>query len=209
MFGSGGSASSIADIKSRNYDPNTVEIPIPFHDSKRRFSEAPTIETERLILRQFKLDDLNYFVTFFADPDASRHVGGPNNEEDTWRRMLAGLATWPLTGVGMWAIERREDGRTIGHLGFFDYLRDCDPLIIGEPEMGWILAPSAHGHGFALEACQAGLAWFDELFGSVRIWALISPGNDPSMRLAKKLGFVRQNDGSYRGKPQTIWLRHI
>ena len=121
--------------------------------------------------------------------------------------MLAGVGIWPLTGLGMWAVERREDGATIGHVGFFDFLRDSEPSIAGAPEMGWILAPSAHGKGYASEACEAILRWFDEQFGRHGIWALISAGNDPSMKLAQKLGFIRQEDGSYRDRPQTIWLR--
>ena len=121
--------------------------------------------------------------------------------------MLAGAALWSLTGIGMWALERREDHTTIGHLGFFDFLRDCDPSIAGEPEMGWILAAGAHGNGYATEACQGILAWFEQHFGKRQIWALISPGNDPSIKLAEKLGFRRQADGIYRDQPQTFWLR--
>ena len=158
-------------------------------------------------LREFKLADLEYFLAFFGDPEASQHVGGPSAVEDTWRRMLAGSALWPLTGVGMWAVERRSDGAMIGHLGFFDFLRDCEPSIAGNAEMGWILAPGAHGQGYASEACSAILAWFDENFANQPIWALISPGNEPSMKLAAKLGFVRQANGIYRDRPQTIWLR--
>ena len=160
-----------------------------------------------MILRAFELRDLDYFLDFFADPEASCHVGGPSGREDSWRRMLAGAALWTLTGIGMWSIEKRDDGSTIGHLGFFDFLRESHPSIAGEPEMGWILAPVAHGKGLAREACDAVLAWFDQNFGKHRIWALISPGNDPSMKLARKLGFIRQADGTYRDKPQTIWLR--
>jgi RimJ/RimL family protein N-acetyltransferase len=121
--------------------------------------------------------------------------------------MLAGVGLWPLTGIGMWAVERRQDGATIGHVGFFDFLRDCDPSIAGQAEMGWILSPAAHGQGYAGEACRAILDWFAHQFGKQPIWALISPGNDPSMKLAEKLGFVRQSDGMYRDRPQTIWLR--
>jgi RimJ/RimL family protein N-acetyltransferase len=127
--------------------------------------------------------------------------------EDIWRRLLAGVGMWPMTGLGMWAVERREDGKTIGHVGLFDFLRTCEPSIAGKPEMGWILTPSAHGKGYASEACRAILAWFEEHFGKHPIWALISPGNEPSMRLAEKLGFVRQSDGTYRDKPNTFWLR--
>jgi RimJ/RimL family protein N-acetyltransferase len=168
---------------------------------------APTIETERLLIRDTTLGDLDYYLNFFGDAEASQHVGGPSGAEDTWRRMLAGVGLWPITGIGMWAIERREDGKTIGHLGFFDFLRDSEPSIAGDPEMGWILAPAAHGQGYAIEACQAVLAWFEQHFGKKAIWALISPGNEPSMKLAAKLGFVQQPDGTYRDKPQTIWLR--
>ena len=121
--------------------------------------------------------------------------------------MLSGVALWQLTGIGMWAVARRNDGSTIGHVGFFDFMRDCQPSILGEVEMGWILAPSAHGKGLAREACSAVLSWFDDQFGSRNIWAMISPGNEPSMKLAGKLGFERQSDGTYRDSPQTMWLR--
>jgi len=159
------------------------------------------------VLRAFELRDLDYFLSFFADEDASRHVGGPSGREDTWRRMLSGAALWQLTGLGMWAVANRDGGTAIGHVGFFDFLRDCAPSIAGEAEMGWILAPAAQGQGLAREACEAILDWFDERFGKRAVWALISPGNEPSMKLAEKLGFVRQPDGTYRDKPQTFWLR--
>lgn len=159
------------------------------------------------MLRGFELRDLDYFLAFFGDPEASRHVGGPSGREDTWRRMLAGAALWSLTGIGMWSLEDRSSGEAVGHLGFFDFLRDCDPLIAGEPEMGWILAPAAHGKGYATEACEAILEWFERNFGRHPIWALISPGNDASIKLAMKLGFVRQADGTYRDQPQTYWMR--
>ena len=158
-------------------------------------------------MRDTTLGDLDYYLAFFGDAEASRHVGGPSGIEDTWRRMLAGVGLWPLTGLGMWAVERREDRKTIGHVGFFDFLRGSEPSIAGAPEMGWILLPEAHGRGFAREACEAILTWFEDQFGKTPIWALISPGNDPSMKLAGKLGFIRQADGTYRDNPQTFWLR--
>jgi len=158
------------------------------------------------VLRAFELRDLDYFFEFFGDAAASEHVGGPSNHEDTWRRMLAGAALWSLTGIGMWSIARREDDRAIGHGGFFDFLRTCEPPLSGKVEMGWILAAEAHGQGLASEACVAMLAWFGQQFGAHDIWALISPGNEPSMKLARKLGFERQPDGVYRDQPQTYWL---
>jgi RimJ/RimL family protein N-acetyltransferase len=121
--------------------------------------------------------------------------------------MLAGAGLWPLTSLGMWTIAGRQDDLAIGHGGIFDFLRDSDPPLTGKAEMGWILAPEAQGKGYAREACDAMLDWFEEQHGRQDIWALISPGNDPSMKLARKLGFIRQPDGIYRGKPETFWLR--
>ena len=121
--------------------------------------------------------------------------------------MLAGAGLWSLTGLGMWAVAEKDGGPAVGHIGFFDFLRGCEPSIAGQVEMGWILAPAAHGKGYALESCEAILGWFEEHFGRHPIWAMISPGNDPSMKLAAKLGFEHQPDGTYRDKPQTMWLR--
>jgi len=114
---------------------------------------------------------------------------------------------WPLTSLGMWTIARREDDEAVGHGGIFDFLRDSGPPIAGKAEMGWILDPEAQGKGYAREAGEAMLGWFDRNFGKQDIWALISVGNEPSMKLARKLGFIQQPDGIYRDKPQTFWLR--
>jgi RimJ/RimL family protein N-acetyltransferase len=179
----------------------------PFHDPELRFPTAPRLETERLILRDYELRDLEYFRGIFRDEETTRFIGGVNDDENLWRKMMTGKAFWGLTGTGMWAVERKDDGATIGHLGFFDFLRPIEPPIGGEPEMGWIFAPEAQGKGLATEACRVALDWFDEHFGRHTIHALISPGNDASMRLAERLGFERCEDGVYRDVPQTMWVR--
>ncbi len=179
----------------------------PFHDPELRHRSAPRLETERLILRDLELRDLDYFLGIFQDEEVTRHIGGLNDSENAWRKMMTGRAFWPLTGIGMWAVERKQDGATIGHLGFFDFLRPIEPSIAREPEMGWIFATEAQGQGFAIEACNAALDWFEANFGKLPIHALITPGNEASMKLAERLGFERQPDGKYRDGPQTMWRR--
>ena len=61
--------------------------------------------------------------------------------------------------MGPWAVECKDDGRMVGHCGFFDFHRDIAPSLVGEAEMGWIFDASVHGQGIAHEACQAALAW--------------------------------------------------
>jgi len=171
-------------------------------------SWAPLIETDRLTLRHFKAGDLDAFAETMADPKVVRHLGGePNDREDAWRKLLTGAGFWSLMGIGMWAVERRSDRRLIGHLGFFDFQRDMRPSIAGEPEMGWVFNPAAHGQGYATEACEAALEWFDATWPPTSIPAIIACENAASMRLAERLGFKRQPDATYRDEPIALFRR--
>ncbi len=121
--------------------------------------EAPRIETERLILREFRAGDLDPYAATLADEEVMRHMGGkPMIREDSWRRLMSGVGMWAMLGMGPWAVERKSDGAMVGHCGFFQFHRDMEPPIVGEPEMGWIFDRSVHGQGIAHEACQAALA---------------------------------------------------
>jgi RimJ/RimL family protein N-acetyltransferase len=170
--------------------------------------EAPRIQTERLILRAFRAGDLDAHAATLGDEEVMRHIGGePVNREDSWRRLCMGVGMWSLVGMGPWAIERKADGRMIGHCGFFQFNRDMAPLILGEPEMGWIFDKSVHGQGIAFEACSAALAWAEKAIGAPSYPAIIDLDNAPSMRLAERLGFVRQPDAEYRGEAIAFYRR--
>ena len=176
--------------------------------SSQKFRSAPTIETERLILRSFRREDLDAFAATMADPEIVRHLAiEPLSREDAFRRIFLAAGQWPILGMGMWAVELKADGRMVGHLGFFDMERDMTPSLAGLPEMGWIFDRTVHGKGIALEACRAALNWADREFGPVAIPAIISSDNMASMRLAEKLGFVREPDGTYKGEPIAIFQR--
>ncbi len=172
------------------------------------FRSAPQLETERLILRSFTRADLDAHAAMLGDPEVARFIGGqPCNREDSWRRMLALVGSWPVLGFGGWAVELKADNRMVGHCGFFDFERDMQPSIAGEPEMGWIFDPSVHGQGIAYEACSAALGWADRELSGRSIPAIIVPGNDPSRRLALRLGFEQQPDGIYKDQPTWLFRR--
>jgi RimJ/RimL family protein N-acetyltransferase len=170
--------------------------------------EAPRIETERLILREFGAGDLDAHAATMGDAEVMRHIGGnPLNREDSWRRLMSGVGMWTLIGMGPWAVEQKSDGRMVGHLGFFQFERDIVPSFPGEPEMGWIFDRSVHGQGIAFEACQAGLRWAEQAIAAPSYPAIIDLDNAPSMRLAERLGFVRQPDAIYRGQAMGFFRR--
>jgi RimJ/RimL family protein N-acetyltransferase len=169
---------------------------------------APIIETHRLRLRGFEPRDLDAQAAAMSDPAVVRHLGGtPFSREETWRKMLASPGLWVMLGYGYWVAERREDGSYLGQVGFADFKREMVPGIEGLPEMGWIFAPQAQGHGYATEAVLAALAWADEALKAPEIVAIIDPDNAPSIRLAEKAGFARREDAMYKGEPILLFRR--
>jgi RimJ/RimL family protein N-acetyltransferase len=170
--------------------------------------EAPTLETDHLILRAFRRDDLEAHAATLGNEEVMRHIGGaPIGREDSWRRLLMGVGMWSLIGMGPWAVELRADHRMVGHCGFFQFNRDMIPSIIGEPEMGWIFDPSVHGRGIAFEACSAALAWAEREIGAQSYPAIIDLENIASMKLAERLGFVRLADATYRDTRMAFFRR--
>ncbi|HEX5257553.1 MAG TPA: GNAT family N-acetyltransferase [Sphingomicrobium sp.] len=171
-------------------------------------NEAPTLETERLILRAFRTDDLDPLGAMWADPEVVRFIGGHVlSREDTWRRSLAACGQWPYTGFGYWVAERKSDGKVVGQAGFADFKRDMQPSIEGEPELGYVFSPKVHGQGMAHEACAAALEWADANLDAASYPAIISPENAASIRLAERLGFERAPDAIYRGEMIALFRR--
>lgn len=169
---------------------------------------APTIETERLILRSFRREDLDAHAATLGDAEVMRHIGGQAlSREDAWRRLLSGVGSWSVLGIGPWAVELRDASRVVGHCGFFDFERDMEPSIRGEPEMGWIFDPSVHGKGIAYEACSAALTWADANIQASSYPAIIGSENEASQKLAVRLGFERQGDAIYKGETIAFFRR--
>lgn len=170
--------------------------------------EAPRIQTERLILRGFRAEDLEPLSAMWADPDVFRFIGGQAlSREDTWRRSLAACGQWPYSGWGYWIAELRSDGAVVGQAGFADFKREMEPSIEGEPELGYVFSPRVHGQGIAYEACNALLQWADANLDAGSYPAIISPENSASIRLARKLGFEQGPDAVYRGETIALFRR--
>jgi RimJ/RimL family protein N-acetyltransferase len=170
--------------------------------------EAPLIETERLRLRPFESSDLEPLAAMWADDSVVRYIGGQKlGREDTWRRSLAACGQWPYVGFGYWIAELKPTAKVIGQLGFADFKREMQPSIEGEPELGYVFEPSVHGQGIAGEACAAVLTWADANLAAPSYPAIISPGNQASIRLAERLGFRRGPDATYRGETIALFRR--
>jgi RimJ/RimL family protein N-acetyltransferase len=168
----------------------------------------PEIRTERLVLRAFAGADYQPFLAMMAEPNVFEHIGGkPLDDEEGMRRLCMYAGLFPIQGAGMWAVEDQASGRLVGQVGLFNLNRKLDPHPPGRFEMGWIFATESHGRGLAREACQAALGWLSQAFGPTDLFAIIAPGNAPSMKLAERLGFERTADASYKDETISCWQR--
>ena len=170
--------------------------------------EAPRIETERLVLRSWRKDDFRPYHAILSHPEVHKHFGpNPMGAEECWRRLMAAVGGWQLNGFGTWAVERKSDGKLVGNAGIFTAWRDLEPEFGDEPEMGWIFAAETHGHGMASEACRAVVDWTETNLQPTPIWAIIAPANEPSIRLAQKLGFEHVHETPYHGDSTLVLKR--
>jgi RimJ/RimL family protein N-acetyltransferase len=165
----------------------------------------PVVETPRLVLRAFRLSDLDAYAAMCADEEVMRHIGsgGAVGRDVAWRHLALFLGSWSLVGHGMWAIERRADGLLIGRAGFLD------PEGWPGCELGWLLARDAWGQGYAFEASHAAREFGRRELSLDDLISLIRPDNSRSIALAERLGardtgpidFMGQSARLYRHAP--------
>ncbi len=154
-------------------------------------SSPPTIETPRLVLDAHGAGDLDAFAAMWADLAVVRHIGGhPSSRQESWHRLLRHRGHWAVLGFGYWAVRERRTGRFVGDVGFAEFRRAIEPSIEGVPEAGWVLAPWAHGQGYASEALAAALGWLDGGGLHRRAVCLVAGDNHASLRVAEKAGFL-------------------
>jgi RimJ/RimL family protein N-acetyltransferase len=167
--------------------------------TRKAFHEAPTIETERLVLRGYRIEDFPQVAAAWADPEVVRYIGRPSTEEESWARLLRNVGLWPMLGYGYWAATEKGTGRYVGDVGFADFKREIEPSLKGVPEIGWVLARWSHGRGYATEAAQAALRWLESALGSQRTVCIIDEQNRASARVAEKCGYRELARTQYKG----------
>jgi RimJ/RimL family protein N-acetyltransferase len=168
---------------------------------------VPVLETERLRLRGHTLADFDAVAEMWADPIVTRYIGGkPSTREESWARLLRYPGMWALLGYGFWAIEEKASGRFVGEIGFADFQREIEPAI-DAPEQGWVLAPWAHGKGYASEALAATIVWGESHLGRRDFVCIISPENLASIRVAEKAGYAKIARTAYKGAETLMFRR--
>lgn len=162
--------------------------------------DIPVLETDRLILREPRMDDMPAFAAFMAS-DRAGFVGGPVvSDHAAWDALRGMLGHWLLRGHGWWTVQDRASGQVAGRVGIGHHI-DWP-----EPELGWHIFDGFEGQGLAHEAALAARAWWTGCGNPAPI-SLIAPQNTRSRRLAERMGASVEREFTLRGDPTLIY-RH-
>jgi RimJ/RimL family protein N-acetyltransferase len=136
-----------------------------------------------------------------ADAEVRRYRGNNlRSRNEVCGMMETALGEWALRGYGVFAIELAADGRFAGFAGV------QHPADWPEVELCYSLAQEFWGRGIATEAARAARDWAFANHGFARLASFIWPGNARSIRVAEKLGAVRESMVSLRGFDAQWWV---
>jgi RimJ/RimL family protein N-acetyltransferase len=148
----------------------------------------PDLRTDRLILRQWQESDMRQWAAMNADPQVREHLGDVLSPEQSAASAARFQSQLEERGFGFWAVEVHGTGEFIGFTG----LDEADE---GMPftgiEIGWRLARSAWGHGYATEAALASLAFGFEVLALAEIVAVTTATNLRSQAVMGRIGMNR------------------
>ena len=143
---------------------------------------GPTLETERLVLRPPAAADFEAWAAFAGDEESARYLGGPQVRSVAWRGMSAMTGCWTLRGFGMFCAFEKASGDWVGRLG--PWMPEGWP----GTEIGWGIARSHWGRGFATEGATAVIDWAFDTLGWTEVIHCIDAGNANSQAVARRLG---------------------
>ena len=159
------------------------------------------IETERLILRSFREEDVDAMAELFANPDFMRFSLGVYTERKQTVAVIEKVMALDRAGApSLFAVAPRGADTVIGYCGFHHH-----PEVPGEVEIGYRLHPDYWNRGLITEAARAVRNHAFADLKLPRVISLVHPENIPSRRVAEKNGMKVENEITFRGFPTLVY----
>jgi RimJ/RimL family protein N-acetyltransferase len=147
------------------------------------------LETERLVLRAWRDEDLPAFAAMNADPAVMRFMPTPLTVEESDALAARLRLFMDAEGWGLWATQLKASGAFLGFIGLArpTFQAHFTPCV----EVGWRLGAAHHGRGLASEGARAAVAYAFGPLGLGEVVSFTVPDNLPSRRVMEKLGMSR------------------
>lgn len=164
------------------------------------------IETERLLIRPWRLDDVPHYRAMSVDVGyncfATPGIYLVRDEAEARARVQDRMDRFESRGLGKFPLFERGTGRFIGTCG-------ADPFRLDDGtegvELGYRLMLEAWGQGYATEAARALLGYLHRDLGLATVYGFALAQNAPSVRVLQKTGFRDPRDFVYSGLPHRIY----
>ena len=156
------------------------------------------VQTERLLLRQWREDDLEPLYEIYVQPEYLETM--PAHDRDwTVEQIERFGAGWRQDGYSQWAACELQSGRLIGRIGILCH-HDWPLVDAPVPEVGWVLHRDFWGLGLATEGGRAAIeAWREHLLDEPRLYSFTTPENARSRAVMERLGLTYRGDAHWHG----------
>lgn len=160
------------------------------------------LETPRLIIETWSIDDLRPAFEIFSDAEVMRPIGdGKPFTLDRTREFLIWVEKYQAeNGFCRWKVIESSSGEIIGSCGF------ARPQGIEGIELGYLMRRSSWGKGFATEAAEACMRHGFNNLRFREIIAMTDPENAASRRVLEKIGFRERGYETYKGENTLVYL---
>ncbi len=163
--------------------------------------QSVILETERLFLRKFALQDVDALAAVVGDPVTMEFYPAPLDRQGTADWISRNVQRYQRDGHGLWAMVLRDSGALIGDCGCV--VQEVESK--NEIEVGYHVRRDLWGNGYATEAARACMEYAFTKLGATRVISMIRPENRSSRRVAEKNGMVREKTIFWRDYDHCIY----
>lgn len=170
--------------------------------------DVPAVQTERLVLRAWRDDDLDAFAALNADAEVMRYFPSTLSRNESDAFVERARSVWTERGFGWWAVEVTNGPSFVGFIGLS--LATFEAPFTPAVEIGWRLAKAAWGCGYATEGAKATLGFAFDVHGIDELVSFTSVENRRSRDVMERLGMRRDanEDFDHPSLPTGHPLRH-
>jgi ribosomal-protein-alanine N-acetyltransferase len=165
--------------------------------------ESVVLETERLLLRKFTLDDVAALTAVIGDPIAMRWYPAPFDHDGVTTWIKGNIQRYQRDGYGLWAMVLKASGELIGDCGCA--IQEVEDK--KEIEIGYHVRRDLWGNGYAPEAARACMEYAFNKVGARRVISIIRPENVNSRRVAEKNGLTCEKIVLWRSYNSCIYVK--
>lgn len=144
---------------------------------------------DKVVLRHLALADWDDFLSLHLDSSVQQYIRPVDSEDNIKITFAQRIEPWSFES-GEWlslVIERLDTHQFVGLMGF-----RCDDLLLKRAEVGYVIAPSQQGLGFATESLRAVIDWGALQYNMHKFFGICASENLASRKVLENVGFLQE-----------------